>query len=60
MDIEDVEEYLEGGYHPVYLGGCLAVYDHSCAIHKVGWGGFETIWLWRDAGNAAYFGVKTL
>ncbi|KAF2795052.1 kinase-like protein [Melanomma pulvis-pyrius CBS 109.77] len=45
---EDLEDYVQGGFHPVHLG---EVYHDGRykIIHKLGAGGFSTVWLARDA-----------
>ncbi|KAI0818435.1 kinase-like protein [Xylaria sp. FL0064] len=46
-ECEDLENYEPGGFHPVHLGD---VYDDRYrVIHKLGFGGFSTVWLARDA-----------
>lgn len=47
FDQEPLSSYRPGGYHPVCLGdffnnGRYQVY------HKIGWGGFSTVWLTKD------------
>ncbi|KAK5655092.1 hypothetical protein OQA88_5991 [Cercophora sp. LCS_1] len=44
--LEGVAEYYSGGYHPVHLGDVLG--DAYRIIHKLGHGGFATVWLARD------------
>ncbi|KAH8903709.1 kinase-like protein [Coniochaeta sp. PMI_546] len=46
-DFEDLENYEQGGFHPVHLGD---VYDGGrCRIvHKLGFGGYSTVWLARE------------
>ena len=44
---EDMLKYRPGGYHPVRLGDFFK--DGRYKIHhKLGWGGFSTVWLARD------------
>jgi hypothetical protein len=44
---EDVLNYRPGGYHPVALGDTLK--DGRYKIHhKLGYGGFSTVWVARD------------
>ncbi|RYO91707.1 hypothetical protein DL766_004387 [Monosporascus sp. MC13-8B] len=46
-ECEDLENYEPGGFHPVHLGD---VYDDRYrVVHKLGFGGFSTVWLARDA-----------
>ena len=46
-DIEDVENYQPGGYHPISIGD---VFDQGRyrILHKLGYGGSSTVWLVRD------------
>ncbi|KAF4987266.1 hypothetical protein FGRMN_10468 [Fusarium graminum] len=58
--LERLEKYQEGGYHPVHIGDLL---DLSCryrVIHKLGHGGFGTVWLCRDSVDACYVAVKVM
>jgi serine/threonine-protein kinase SRPK3 len=44
---EKLSRYRPGGYHPVCLGDCFK--DGRYEIyHKLGWGGFSTVWLAND------------
>lgn len=46
-NIEDVEDYQPGGYHPISIGD---VFDQGRyrVLHKLGFGGSSTVWLVRD------------
>ena len=44
---ERVSLYRPGGYHPVCLGDTFNEKRYTI-IHKLGWGGFSTVWLARD------------
>jgi serine/threonine-protein kinase SRPK3 len=45
---ENVLNYRAGGYHPVALGDTLK--DGRYKIyHKLGYGGFSTVWVARDS-----------
>lgn len=45
-DMEDLEDYRKGGYHPVYIG---EHYDNRYKImRKLGWGHFSTVWFAHD------------
>ncbi|KAL2130881.1 hypothetical protein VTI74DRAFT_5835 [Chaetomium olivicolor] len=44
--IEDVERYAPGGYHPVDIGDIIANGEDTYIVaHKLGSGGFSTVWL---------------
>jgi len=44
---ENISNYRLGGFHPVCLGDTLQ--DGRYKIyHKLGWGGFSTVWLAKD------------
>lgn len=46
-DVEDLDRYRPGGYHPLQVGDEL---DNACyrVVDKLGYGGYSTIWLARD------------
>lgn len=44
---EDAEKYRKGGFHPIHLGDALHG-GRYCVLHKLGHGGFSTVWLARD------------
>jgi serine/threonine protein kinase len=55
-DTEDVEKYQRGGFHPVHLGD---VYDGRYrVVHKLGAGGFSTVWLARDDTEHSWVALK--
>ena len=45
--VENVEEYEPGGLHPMCIGDVLDNGRYA-VIHKLGYGGFSTVWLARD------------
>ena len=45
--LEEIIKYEPGGYHPVHLGDVLD--DRYRMVHKLGQGGFATVWLARDS-----------
>ncbi|RPB06885.1 kinase-like protein [Morchella conica CCBAS932] len=46
-DVEDVEQYGEGGYYPVDIDD--EIHNRRCRIiHKFGFGCYSTVWLARD------------
>ena len=46
-EVEDVEGYRPGGFHPVTIGDTLGGGRYRI-IHKLGFGGSSTVWLARD------------
>ena len=45
---EDMSKYCTGGFHPVCLGDTFK--DGRYKIHhKLGWGGYSTVWLAKDS-----------
>lgn len=47
FDQEGLTGYRPGGYHPVSLGDCFKDGRYQ-VYHKLGWGGFSTVWLAKD------------
>ncbi|KAI0535155.1 kinase-like protein [Xylaria digitata] len=58
--LEPLEGYQDGGYHPVHLGDTLGASGRYRVIHKLGHGGFGTVWLCRDLENPGYAAVKVM
>ncbi|OAA59531.1 Protein kinase-like domain protein [Niveomyces insectorum RCEF 264] len=58
--LEPLDEYREGGYHPVHLGDTLGALGRYRVLHKLGHGGFGTVWLCRDTRDAGYVAVKVM
>ena len=46
-DQEKIARYRPGGFHPLSLGDTFKEGRYRVA-HKLGWGGFSTVWLSRD------------
>lgn len=44
---EPLSRYRQGGYHPVTLGDTFNDTRYT-VLHKLGWGGYSTVWLARD------------
>lgn len=55
--VEDVELYRPGGFHPVHLGDTLSD-GRYWIIHKLGFGGFSTVWLAREESQNRYVALK--
>jgi serine/threonine-protein kinase SRPK3 len=47
LDIENVERYCPGGFHPVTTGDILGEGRYKI-LHKLGYGGSSMVWLARD------------
>jgi hypothetical protein len=47
IDTEPLHRYHRGGYHPVHLGDSLSNGRYK-VLHKLGWGGYSTVWAARD------------
>lgn len=54
---EDVHKYVPGGYHPVDIGDKIAQYT---VLHKLGSGGFATVWLVQSTEDSRYYALKIL
>jgi serine/threonine-protein kinase SRPK3 len=57
-DVEDVEQYRRGGLHPIDLDDVLD--NRYKIVHKLGHGGFATIWLARVLNEKRYVAIKVL
>ncbi|KAL9039061.1 MAG: hypothetical protein Q9180_002755 [Flavoplaca navasiana] len=58
-DVEDLEVYQPGGYHPVNVGDVFSN-GRYCVVHKLGWGSYSTVWLVRDAKLSRYVALKVI
>ncbi|KKA16436.1 hypothetical protein T310_9980 [Rasamsonia emersonii CBS 393.64] len=47
IDAEPLHRYQKGGYHPITLGSFLNNKRYKI-LHKLGWGGYSTVWAARD------------
>ena len=55
--VESLERYGPGGYHPVHLGDKFSNGRYE-VIHKLGYGGYSTVWLCKDLQQQRYVSVK--
>jgi hypothetical protein len=46
---EPIERYVAGGFHPVDLGDTFGDGRRYIVRHKLGYGGFSTVWPAWDA-----------
>jgi serine/threonine-protein kinase SRPK3 len=47
IDAEPLHRYRVGGYHPVALGDLFHDGRYK-VLHKLGWGGYSTVWAAKD------------
>lgn len=59
VDAEPIQRYRQGGYHPVHLGDQFKEGRYQ-VIHKLGWGGYSTVWLARDLQASRLVALKVL
>jgi serine/threonine-protein kinase SRPK3 len=57
-DIEDIQNYRPGGFHPVHIGDVIR--DEYRILHKLGCGGFSTVWLARALTDQRLCALKIL
>ncbi|KAK3296636.1 kinase domain-containing protein [Chaetomium fimeti] len=55
-DVEYLEYYIPGGYHPVTIGDVLRA--RYRVVDKLGFGGYSTVWLAQDTKLGCYVAVK--
>jgi len=58
-NVEDVEKYRRGGFHPVHLADTFKDGRYHI-LHKLGYGGFSTAWLARDEHLQRLVSLKVL
>lgn len=56
-DTGDIERYERGGFHPVHLGDRYDGAGYKIT-HKLGAGGFSTVWLAQDLMQKEWVGLK--
>ena len=59
IDLEDFEHYTIGGYHPTKIEDTFHR-DRYQVVHKLGFGGYSTIWLARVKHLQRYVSLKIL
>jgi serine/threonine protein kinase len=58
LEVENLYQYRPGGYHPVALGDVLDGRFH--VVHKLGLGGYATVWLCHDSVFNKWRAVKIM
>lgn len=56
-EIENLEEYRHGGYHPLCINDELNHGQYQ-VVHKLGFGSHSTVWLAQDKIRATYVAIK--
>lgn len=56
-DVENLEAYRPGGFHPAIIGEKLADGRYTI-VHKLGYGSYSAIWLARDEAAGRYVSLK--
>ncbi|KAI1277323.1 kinase-like domain-containing protein [Xylaria sp. FL0933] len=56
--LEEIRRYNRGGFHPIHLGDVLN--DRFEVIHKLGSGGFGTVWLCQDCHTKEWRAIKIM
>ncbi|KAI4219505.1 MAG: hypothetical protein L6R36_008281 [Xanthoria steineri] len=56
---EKAERYRIGGYHPTHIGDTYKEGRYKI-LHKLGYGGFATVWLARDTEANRYVALKII
>ncbi|KAJ5124952.1 uncharacterized protein N7515_008777 [Penicillium bovifimosum] len=56
---ENLSRYQPGGYHPVNLGDTFKNGRYEIH-HKLGWGGFSTVWLAKDINHNQWVSLKIM
>ncbi|KAG6905609.1 hypothetical protein DXG01_001715 [Tephrocybe rancida] len=55
-DVEDLEQYRSGGYHPVHIDD--EIQGRYRIVHKLGYGTYSTVWLARDQQRDRFVAMK--
>lgn len=59
--VEDVQNYVVGGYHPVNIGDWLGDGDKQFKVlQKLGSGGFSTVWLTKSSTDQRHYALKVM
>ncbi|KAG5349092.1 hypothetical protein C0989_006065 [Termitomyces sp. Mn162] len=55
-DVENLERYTPGGYHPVHIDDVIK--GRYRIVHKLGFGSYSTVWLARDQQQNRFVAMK--
>jgi serine/threonine-protein kinase SRPK3 len=55
-DVESVEHYCPGRFHPITIGDHL--HGPYRIVHKLGFGAYSTVWLAKDERADRYVAIK--
>ncbi|KAG5638530.1 hypothetical protein H0H81_012030 [Sphagnurus paluster] len=55
-DVENLERYCPGGYHPVHIDDEILGRYHI--LHKLGFGSYSTVWLAKDLQKDRFVALK--
>ncbi|KAK9243571.1 kinase-like domain-containing protein [Lipomyces tetrasporus] len=58
-NVEQIENYRNGGFHPVSIGDSFSRGRYR-VLHKLGFGGFSTVWLARDEHSHLLVSLKII
>ncbi|KAI1250835.1 hypothetical protein MGN70_007893 [Eutypa lata] len=58
IEAEDPELYCEGGYYPIHIGDQIG--ERFKIVHKLGYGGYATVWLAREEDKHRYVALKII
>ncbi|KAK3994281.1 kinase-like domain-containing protein [Cladorrhinum sp. PSN332] len=60
VSVENANQYHRGGFHPIIPGDLLGDNARFRVVHKLGVGGFGTVWLCRDNQEQKWRALKVL
>lgn len=58
-DVEDLEDYRHGGFHPTHLSDRYLDGRYE-VVHKLGYGTYSTVWLAKDHVEVKFVALKIL
>lgn len=58
IEAEDPELYCEGGYYPIHIRDQIG--ERFKIVHKLGYGGYATVWLAREEDKHRYVALKII